>query len=145
MPIATHPDAGEVDTLGQPVPAEDPQSDERRLEEEGEQPLDRQRRAEDVADEPRILTPVHPELELQDDARHDADREVDQEELAPKNFTILRYFDLPVRYHAVCMIARYRARLIDTRHEEEVVQRRQSELPDGRTTIRPSGSPAMLG
>ena len=31
-----------------------------------------------------------------------------------QNFTILRYFGLPVRYHAVCMMARYRARLIDT-------------------------------
>jgi len=31
-----------------------------------------------------------------------------------QNFTIFRYFGLRVRYHAVCMIARYNARLIDT-------------------------------
>ena len=56
----------------QAVPAEDPQAEERRLEEEREQALDRERGAEDVADEPAVLAPVHAELELLDDAGHDA-------------------------------------------------------------------------
>ena len=66
----------------QPVPAEDPQPEERGLQEEREQPLDRQRGAEDVADEPRVVAPVHAELELLHDAGDHADREVDQEQLA---------------------------------------------------------------
>ena len=53
---------------GKPVPAEDPQAEERRLEEEREQALDGQRGAEDVTDEARVVAPVHPELELLHDA-----------------------------------------------------------------------------
>ena len=68
--------------LGQPVPAEDPQAEEGRLQEEREQALDGQRGAEDVADEPGVVAPVHPELELLHDPGHHADGEVDQEELA---------------------------------------------------------------
>ena len=45
------PDGGEVQLRGEAVPPEDPQAEERRLEEEGEQTFDRERRAEDVADE----------------------------------------------------------------------------------------------
>ena len=41
-----------VEPRREPVPAEDPQAEERRLEEEREQALDRERGAEDVADEP---------------------------------------------------------------------------------------------
>ncbi len=55
--------------------------EERGLEEEGEQALDGQRGAEDVAHEPAVAAPVHPELELLDDAGHHADGEVDQEQL----------------------------------------------------------------
>ena len=44
------PDGGQVHPLGQAVPAEDPQPEERGLQEEGDQPLHRQRRTEDVAD-----------------------------------------------------------------------------------------------
>ena len=44
--------------------------------------LERERGAEDVADEARVVAPVHPELELLDDAGDHADGEVDQEELA---------------------------------------------------------------
>jgi hypothetical protein len=51
---------------------------------EGQQALDRQRGAEDVADELRVGTPIHPELELLHDAGHDTHREVDQEQLAPE-------------------------------------------------------------
>ncbi len=44
------PDGGQVDALGQPVPAEDPQAEEGRLQEERDQRLHRQRRAENVPD-----------------------------------------------------------------------------------------------
>lgn len=40
-----------VQDARQPVPAEDPQTDERRLQEEGDQGFESQRRAEDIADE----------------------------------------------------------------------------------------------
>ena len=45
------------------------------------QALDRERRAEDVADVARVRRPVHAELELLHDAGDDAEREVDEEEL----------------------------------------------------------------
>ena len=82
LPTATTQMRGEVQPARQLVPAEDPQADERRLEEEGQQALERERRAEDVADEPRVGRPVHAELELLHDAGDDAHREVDQEDLA---------------------------------------------------------------
>ncbi len=81
-PDRDDPDAGQVDQSRQPAPAEDPQPDERRLEEERDQALHRQRRAEDVADEAGVLAPVHAELEFLHDAGGHADREVDQEQLA---------------------------------------------------------------
>ena len=71
----------EVELRRQPAPAEDPQPEEGRLQEEREQALHGERRPEDVADVARVDRPVHAELELLDDARDDADREVDQEEL----------------------------------------------------------------
>ena len=44
------------------------------------QALHRQRRAEHVADEPRVRRPVHPELELLDEPGDDADGHVDQQQ-----------------------------------------------------------------
>ena len=70
-----------MDLLRQLVPAEDPQPQEGGLEEEGDQGLQGQGRTEDVADEAGVLRPVHPELELLDDARHHSQGEVDQEQL----------------------------------------------------------------
>ena len=66
--------------LGEPVPAEDPEAEERRLEHECCEAFDREWRAEDVADELRVDRPVHPELELLHEPGRDADREVDQHE-----------------------------------------------------------------
>ena len=79
-PSATIQIVNEVDPRGQPAPAEQPQPEERRLEEERGQALHGQRRAEDVADEPRIGGPVHAELELLDQSRHDADGDVDDQQ-----------------------------------------------------------------
>ena len=52
LPSATSPDRQQVQPPGQLVPAEQPQPKERGLQEERGQPLHRQRRAEDVADQP---------------------------------------------------------------------------------------------
>ncbi|MPM29577.1 hypothetical protein SDC9_76117 [bioreactor metagenome] len=76
------PDRREVHALGQPVAAEDPDAEEGGLHEEGQQRLESERGAEDVADHPGVLGPVHPELELLDDAGDDTHGEVDQEQLA---------------------------------------------------------------
>ena len=54
--------------------------EERRLQEEGRQALDRQRRAEHVAHEPRVGRPVHAELELLDQAGHHPHRDVDHQQ-----------------------------------------------------------------
>ena len=70
--------------LGQAAPAEDPEAEEGRLEEEGEQALHRERRAEDVADEAGVLAPGHAELEFLHEPGGDAEDEVDQVELAPE-------------------------------------------------------------
>ena len=78
------PDRGEVELRRQPPPAEDPQADEGRFEEERDQCLHRERGAEDVTHVLGIERPVHAELELLDDAGHDADGHRDEQELAPE-------------------------------------------------------------
>ncbi len=67
-----------------PVPPENQQGEETRLEEEGEYALRRQRRTEDIADETRVGGPVGAELELHDDAGGDTDREVEGEDPGPE-------------------------------------------------------------
>ena len=114
----------------QAIPAEEEQADEGRFEEEGHQPLDRERRAEDVADVMRVVGPVGPELELQRDPGGDAEREVDTEELAPETRHVL--------------VDRLAGHDIDALHddqhpghaqrerdEQEVVHRRGRELQPG--------------
>ena len=78
------PEAGEVDGGLELFPAEDPQAQEGRLDEERQQGFQGQRGAEDVTDEAAVLAPGHAELELLHDAGGDAHDEVDQEELAPE-------------------------------------------------------------
>ena len=79
-PTHGDPQRRQVQARREAVPAEDPEAEERRLEHERGQSLHRERRPEDVAHELRVDGPVHPELELLDEAGGDADREVDQEE-----------------------------------------------------------------
>jgi hypothetical protein len=86
---AHHADGHGMRQRGQPVPAEQPQSDERGLSEEREQPLHGQRGAEDVAHEDRVVRPVHAELELLHDAGDDAHGEVDQEQRAEETRELL--------------------------------------------------------
>ena len=122
------PHAGRVQALGDAAPAEDPQAEEGRLEEEGEQRLEGQRRAEDVTDEAAVAAPVHPELELLDDAGDQAEGEVDREELAEE-----------LRHPQVALVARAdpprvvpghdRGEPDRDRHEEEVVDGGDRELP----------------
>ena len=64
--------------------------------EEGGRGFDGQQRAEDVAHIFRVARPVGPELEFEGDPGHDAEDEVDEEQLS-QNLTILLYTSLPVR------------------------------------------------
>ncbi len=110
------------------IPAEDPEAQERRLEEERQQPLDGQRRTEDVADEPAVVAPVHAELELLHDAGDHADGEVDQEQLP-----------VEAREPQVPLIPRSDPGRLEAgdeecqpdrqRDEQEVVDGRDAELP----------------
>ena len=124
------PDRREVDPRLQAVPAEDPQAEKRGLEEEGGKSFHRERRAEDVADVLGVRRPVHPELKLLDDARDDAEREVDQEQLAEE----------PRQSQPALVMSPVPGRLERRdepdepdrdRNEEEVVERRDGELPAG--------------
>jgi hypothetical protein len=83
-PDRHQPDAGQVREFRQPVPAEYPQADERGLQEECDQRLDRQRRTEDITDEPRVVAPIHTELELLNNTGNHTHPEVDEEQLPPK-------------------------------------------------------------
>jgi len=74
------PDRRQVQATGEPVPAEDPEPEEGGLEGERCEALDRERGAEDVADELRVDRPVHPELKLLNQSGGDPDREVDQQQ-----------------------------------------------------------------
>ena len=81
---ARHPGGEEVCTLAYLVPSEEHDGEEGRFHEEGQNALDGQRSAEDVAHKPRIVAPVGTELKLEDDARSDAHGKVDGEELHPE-------------------------------------------------------------
>ena len=70
--------------LGQPVPAEEEETHQGRFHEEGHQPLQGQRRSEDVADIVAVVAPVHAELELHHDAGGHTHGKVDTEECAPE-------------------------------------------------------------
>jgi len=78
------PGGHQVAPLRQLVPAEEEQADEGRLQEEGHQAFDGQRRAEDVAHIMAVVAPVHAELEFHDDARRHAHGEVDAEQDTPE-------------------------------------------------------------
>jgi hypothetical protein len=114
-------------TFGQLVPAEEEEPHEGRLEEEGHQPLDRQRRAEDVADVVAVVAPVHTELEFHGDAGGDAEDEVDAEQRAPE----FRHLppDRAARHDIDGLHDRHEDRQTQRqRHEEEVIQRCHREL-----------------
>jgi hypothetical protein len=113
--------------LRQLVPAEEHQADERRLEEEGHEPLDGERRAEDVADVVAVVAPVHAELEFHGDAGRHAEDEVDAEQRGPE----FRHLppDRPARHHVDRLHDRHDDRQTQReRHEEEVIHCGHREL-----------------
>ncbi len=76
-------------TAGELVPAEEEESHQGRLEEEGHQPLHRQRGAENVPHILGVVGPVGAELELQGDACGHPHHEVDAKQLAPETGDVL--------------------------------------------------------
>ena len=119
-----------MESLGQAVPAEDPQAEECRLDEEGEQTLHGQRGPEYVTDEAGVLAPRHAELELLHDAGRDTHDEVDQVELAPElghSEVLLVAGAHPERLHN----HDGRAETQSERNEQEVVNGGDAELPTG--------------
>ena len=82
--MATSQIVDRVQPLGHAFPTEDPQTQESRLEEKGQQRLDRQRGSEDVAYKAGIPCPVHAKLEFHHDAGDHPHGKVDQEELPPE-------------------------------------------------------------
>ena len=81
-PDADEPDGREMDGGGEAFPPEDPQADERRLEEEGQQALDGEGGTEDVAHEDREGRPVQAEFKLEHDPGDHSDGQADQEDPA---------------------------------------------------------------
>ena len=136
-----HPDAGQVHALGQPVPTEQPQPQERRFHEERRQPLHRQRRPEHVADKARIGRPVHPELELLHEPGDHSDRHVDQQQGSeePGHPPVLR---LPGAMPGRLQDRDQERQPNRHRNEQEMVDTRRRELPTsqivrhGRTSNR---------
>ena len=129
------PDRQQVYPPGQPVPAEQPQPQERGLQEERGQPLHGQRRAEDVADQPRVGRPVHPELELLHQAGDHADRHVDDQQDAEE----------PGQPQVLVALAAVPGGLQQRgqegqadrdRHEKEVIDRHKRELPPRKIDVR---------
>ena len=139
-PSDDQPDRQQMQPLRELVPAEQPQPQERRLQEERGQPLHRQRRAEDVADQPRVSAPVHPELELLHDAGHHADRDVDDQQRAEEPGqpqVIIAPAAVPRRLQQ-----RGQERQTDRdRDEEEMIDRHKRELHPRQVDVRHRLSP----
>ena len=90
-----HEDREQPQPRTEPVAAEEHEPEEAALEEEGEHALGREEAAEHVADEARVVRPVHPELEFLDDPGGDPQREdqavdLDPEERQPAPLRVLR-------------------------------------------------------
>ena len=67
-----------MDFVRQSVPAEDPEAEGGRLEEDREQTLHRQLGTEHVTDQARVLNPCHPKLKLLQKTCHDTEDKVDE-------------------------------------------------------------------
>ena len=113
--------------LRQPVPAEEEQADHGRLQEEGHQALDRQRRPEDVAHVVRVVGPVGAKLKLQRDAGRHAQCEIDAEELAPEAGHVLPD-DVACHHIDAFHDDQQPDHAQRQRHEQEVVHRRRRKL-----------------
>ncbi|EAP89958.1 hypothetical protein OA2633_07089 [Oceanicaulis sp. HTCC2633] len=114
--------------LAHPVPAEEEQADQRRLEEKGHQAFNGQRRAENVAHIVGVIGPVHAELELHRDPGGHAQHEIDAEQRAPE----LRHVppDLTARHHINALHdGEDDGQSKCERYKEEVIHGCQRELP----------------
>ena len=117
-----------MEGLGQAAPTEDPQAEEGRFEEEGEEGFNGERCAEDVADVSRVFRPVHAELEFLDDACCDTEGEGDEEKLAEETGglePVLLAGLVPERLHE----GDHQRHADGQRDEDEVVDGGNTELP----------------
>src|SRR5271165_5467011 len=128
-----------MDAPGKPVPAEQPEPEERGLEEERRQALHRQWAAEHVADETRVRRPVHPELELLDEPCYDAHGDVDQQQRAEEAGQA-PVLGLPVAMPGGLQQRDEEGQPDRDRHEQEVIDARRCELPP-RKIIRHARQP----
>ena len=111
----------------QDVPAEHPQPEEGRLEEERCEAFHRERRPEHVADELRVGRPVHSELELLHEAGHHPDCDREQHEPTEE----LRELAVVVLAGAIPLRVQdgdQEAEADRHRYEQEVVDARRREL-----------------
>ncbi len=121
-------DRRQVQLRREPIAPEHPQPDERRLEHERTETLDRKRRPEHITDVLREGRPVHPELELLHKPRRRPDREIDQEQRPEEpHETVPLLIPRPVvpRLHD----RQDRRQAKRQRHEREMEQRRRRKLP----------------
>ena len=113
---------------------EEEDAQEGRLEEEGEDALGGERRAEDVAHEGRVARPVRAELELHDDAGGHAHGEGQREDAwsrsVPAGPTALGC----VRQRIVSAIAMNSPRPIVIGREDEMERHREGELQSREST-----------
>ena len=84
LPSATSQVTARCARGDKPVPTEEEEADECRLEKERHQPFDRERGSEDISHVMGVVGPVHAELEFHGDAGRDTEREIDAEQQAPK-------------------------------------------------------------
>ena len=83
-PDAGEPGRSQMKAFAYLVPAKEHDCDECSLHEERQDAFDGQRRPEDIAHEPRVIAPVGPELEFQNQTGSHAYREIDPEDLHPE-------------------------------------------------------------
>ena len=126
----------------EPVAAEQQEAEEAALEGEREHALRGQQAAEDVADEPGVVGPVHAELELLDDAGRHAQREDQAVDLGPEERQLAPLRVLGPRVgdadHDQHQPEAHRERRV-----QEVEARRQGEL-DPRQELRIRGAPPFV-
>ena len=110
------------------VPTEDPQTQEGRLNEEGEEAFHCQRSAEDVADEAGVFTPRHAELEFLNQTGGHTHCEVNEVQLAPELRHALVFVLLGTNIANV-QVGHNKAQTQSQRNHEEVVDGGNTELP----------------
>ena len=143
VPDGDQPDGDEMGLPGESVPAEDPDAEECGLQEERDQAFHRQWAAEHVAHQPRVRRPIHAELELLNQSRHDAYSDIDQEQRAEE-----------AGQSAIGLIAVAVPRRLEQGDkegepdghgdEEEVVDARHGELPTGEVKVHGWSLPSVM-